>query len=296
MSRLALIAALSLLATASWKERRKELQSQNESQRKKLGLDDAKLYAQFPTPEVTFDGSVVELACGKTGTLHVAGQWPKGSAFLISDDDVQVVEQKASETSWQARVKAAPAAAPYDVSVHVISPATNAERAIRVAKITGKYTLDLRFEDGWTAHFADGNLAWKKGGEARETQAELAPEGNRMQLRWQRSQEEIDANQKGMEKLQSLGSEQAMQHMQACMAKAEPARSACMQDVQKEFDALGKKVQAAQEEAESRRPTAAWACNDARLDATGGAVTGVAVCAPHDRKMKVTGTLACSGE
>ncbi|MGZ6141900.1 MAG: hypothetical protein ACXWLM_01120, partial [Myxococcales bacterium] len=280
MSRIVLIAALAIFATATWKERRKELQAEAESQRKKLGLDDKKLYAQYPTPELTFDGEPVKLACGGTGTLHITARVPKGTAFLLNDDDVQIVDQKATADGWQAKVKVSPTAAPRDVSVHAIAPVSGAERDLRVATVGGKYALDLRFEDGWTAHFADGSLSWKKGSEARTTQAELDPQGGRIEVRWQRSQEELDAQQKMVEKLQGAGGQEemqrAMKRVQDCMARPEPERVPCIQSVQKQNDAdiaaMNKKVQQAQDEAEALRPTAAWACSDLRLEAAAGAL------------------------
>ena len=302
MSRIVLIAALAIFATATYKERRNQLQAEAEAQRKKLGLDDQKLYARYPTPEITFEGEPTKLSCGETGTLRLAAKVPAGTAFLLNDDDVQVVEQKTTADGWQAKVKVAAAAAPRDVNVHAIAPVSGAEQSMRIATVGGKYQLDLRFEDGWTARFADGSLSWKKGGEARTTQAELAPQGSGLGLRWARSQEEIDAQQKAVAKLQGAGGQEemqrAMQRIQTCMAKPEAERVPCIQSVQKQNDAdiaaMNKKVQKAQDEAEALRPTAAWACSDLRLEASAGALTGVATCAPKDHKMKVTGTLTCS--
>ena len=301
MHRIGLIAGLSLFAVATtYRDKLKALQTDAAAQRQKLGLesDREKLYAQYPTPEITFDGDVATVPCGGSANIAVSGKFPKGTAFLVNDDDVEIADARADAAGWRARLTAAPNAAPAVVNLHAIAPVSGAERSMRIAQITGTYQLDLRFEDGWTAHFAGDQLAWKKGGESRTTRAEFTD----MTLRWERSQEETDAQNAAMQKMTAASQENqspiaaAMERMKACMAKADPERQACMNAINADMEEIGKKMQAMQEDAESARPTAAWGCAEAHLQSHAGALTGTATCAPHDRKMKMTGSLRCSRE
>ncbi|HUJ29348.1 MAG TPA: hypothetical protein VLW85_25185 [Myxococcales bacterium] len=302
MSRLALIAALALFAAAtatSYRDRRKALDDEAAAQRAKLGLDNdrEKLYAQYPTPEITFDGNVATLGCGGSAKVSVGGTFPGGTLFLVSDDDVQIADAKPGAGGWQATLKASPTAAPMDVNLHAITPVSGAERAIRIAQVTGRYALDLRFDDGWTARFADGSITWKNGALTRTTRAELRP-GHTMRLDWERSPEEMQAAQAAVSQMTSPEAQAQMQsmvaRMQECFKKPQSEQQACMQSVNADLQKVQQKQKAAQEQAEQARPTAAWACSDARFESSGGAISGTATCAPHDRKLKFTGTLRCA--
>lgn len=102
--------------------------------------------------------------------------------------------------------------------------------------------------------------------------------------------------------MQSLGGEEAMQKVmaraQACIEKAEPARTPCLEAAQKQNDAemevLKKKMDAAVAEGQAKLPKEAWACSDAQVDTSAGVLSGVATC-PRERRLKITGTLKCLG-
>lgn len=305
-------AAAARAVSSGYEARREQLSRDAEAQRKKLNLPPAKLYAQYPTPEVSLQGEVPQVACGGAATVRLTGKAPRGTAFLLSDDEVQIVEQKVLPDGWQASVKVAANASPRDVNVHAIAPVTLAEGSQRVLRISGRYALDFKFDDGWTAHFATtaadgtqltGDLAWKKGGEARTTQAQVDWSDGSLRLRWQRSQEEIDAQNAAAEKLQGLGGadaiEKAMGRAQECLKKAEPARTSCLAAAEKQNDvelqALRKKMDALAAEGEAKLPRAAWGCTEAQLASAGGVLSGTATCPPQERKVKVTGALKCLG-
>ena len=303
MSRLALIAGLSLfaVATTGYRDRLKALEADAAAQRQKLGLDNdaVKLYAKYPTPEMSFEGDPVDLPCGGTAKVALPGKFVPGTAFVVSNDDVQIADARTDAAGWQAKLRAAPNAAPDDVHVHAITPVSGAERSMLIARLTGTVQLDLRFDDGWTAHFAGDSLTWKKGAQTRTTRAEVRP-GHPLRLDWERSPEEIAAGQAAMKQLTSeemqAPMQKAMERMQECLKKAQAEQQACMQSVNADIEKFNEKVKAQQEQAEKARPSDAWACADARLDAQGGSVTGTATCPPHERKMKITGTLRCAAK
>lgn len=305
-------AAAARALTSGYEARREQLAADAEAQRKKLNLPPAKLYAQYPTPEVSLQGEAPQVACGGTATVKLTGKAPKGTTFLFSDDDVQVVEQKTLASGWQASVKIAASATPRDVNVHAIAPVTGAEASQRALLIRGRYQLELKFEDGWTARFATtsvedndlgGDLSWKKGEAARATPARISWSDGKLRLQWERSQEEIDGRSTAAGQLQSLGGEAAVQkamaRVEACMKKADPARGTCMEAAEKQNDAemevLKKKMDAAVDAAEAKLPRDAWGCSEAQLESAAGALSGTATCPPKERKVKVTGTLKCLG-
>ena len=129
-----------------------------EADRGKLKLDQAALYAKYPTPEVTFEGEPLLLAPGAAATIHLTGHFPAGTAFLFDDDAVQVTHEKASGTGWEAQIKVAASALPSDVRVAVIAPVSGADQSVQVLRIRGMYQLDLKFADGWTAHVVPREL------------------------------------------------------------------------------------------------------------------------------------------
>jgi hypothetical protein len=278
-----------------------------------LNLDDAKLYAQYPTPEVSFEGEAPVAACGQTITLEVKTRAPKGTALLFASDDVAVLDEKTTGAGWKAKVKIQPAATPSLVTLHAIAPVSGAEQSISALKIRGRYTLELKFEDGWSARFEtenadpgsgvlEGKLAFKKGGESRSLPARVDPGERGLRVRWQRSDEEAAVESETAQKLQSLGGEDAMRRMvariQECFQKPQPEQAPCMAAVSKQNDAdaaeLRKKKDAIEAETDARRPTAAWACGELALTADAGALSGSATCAPKNRKLKASGTLTCS--
>jgi hypothetical protein len=315
-----LVAAIALLlfaaaaakaVSSTYESRRAQLAAEADAQQKKLGIDRARAYEQYPTPEVSFEGDPKRVACGDLASVSLGGKFAKGTSFLVNDDEVQIVDQKPGATGWTAKLKVLPTAAPRNVTVAAILPVSGAESDVQVLRIRGRYDLDLKFEDGWTAHFttaqADetqlgGELAWVKGGEKRTTPAQVEFNDSKVRIAWQRSQEEMDAQVAATEKLQSLGGEEVMKKVMArveeCLKKAEPARSACVQQVQKQNDAdmkaLKDKADAVAAEGEAKKPTAAWGCAEVKLTASNGALTGTATCA-RERTQKVTGTLKCVG-
>jgi hypothetical protein len=306
------IAAAAGAVNSTYETRRKQLADEAEAQQKKLGLDRPKAYAQYPTPEVSFEGEPARVSCGGTASVSLTGKFAKGTAFLVSDDDVQIVEQKPTATGWQANLKVASAATPRNVQVHAIVPVSGAESAAQVLRIRARYDLDLKFEDGWTAHFATaqadesgqlgGDLVWKKGAETRTTPAQIDFSDTKLRVAWQRSQEEMDAQQAAADKMQSLGGGDVMQKVMArieeCMKKGEAERNACLEKAGKQNDAdmaaLKQKADAIAAEGEAKKPAAAWGCSDANLEASNGALSGTASCT-RERKQKVSGTLKCVG-
>ena len=317
MPRIILTSALLLFAAAAtqtYEGRESALRERADVERKKLGLDAdrGKLFAQYPTPEVTFLDQAPRLACGGTGTVSVAGKFAKGTAFLLNDDEVEVLEEKVTATGWQAKVRVAKAALPADVDLHALAPVSSAERDGRLLQIRGRYELDLKFEDGWTAHFAPadsddagqlaGIFSWKKGTAARETRAALTPGRGTLAIRLEMSPEDAQLIEEQARAVLALHGDafvtKAMERMQACMAKAEVARGPCMDEAGKkgtaDADAFAAKTAKLEAAYAAKRPTAAWSCTELRLVSTAGALSGTAQCA-REKTLKVSGALTCLG-
>lgn len=323
MQRLALIASLLLLAaataravTSGYEERLKAVRAEAAEQRRKLGLDDfarrTALYAKYPTPEFTFDGEAPRVGCGQSAALKLTGHWPKGTVFLVDTDDAQLSDVKDDGHTWQARLKTA-AAALGSIGLHAIAPVSGADRSVRAAEIRARYELELKFADGWTAHFSpsqadagsgqqSGPLHWRKGEKQREGLAALDPGKGRLTLDIQPAPEVQQATEELATKLQAMQGDEAlasvMKRAEECMKKAGEAQAACLQkasdQAEKAGEAMRKKMEKAQAEANAKLPEDAWTCSRLELTARNGALSGTASCAA-DRTQPVTGTFKCAG-
>jgi hypothetical protein len=323
MPRLALIVALLLLTAATaraltggYNDRVRVLLGEAEAQRKKLGLEspdrrDA-LFAKYPTPEVTFGGELPRLSCGQTVPLKITGHWPKGTTFLLSNDDAQLSDIKDDGHTWQATLKTA-AAAIGGFELHAIAPVSGAQAATSAGAIRARYELELKFEDGWTAHFVpseadagsgqlQGPLQWRKGQGSREGVAQVSPGDGSLRIDIQPTPERMKVSGDMVAKLQTLGSEepmqQAMKSLEECMKKSGDAQAACLQQAnaaaEKAGDAMKKKMDAIQAEAAAKEPADAWNCSQLELTARAGVLSGTANCT-GDKKQRVTGAIKCLG-
>ena len=264
---------------------------------------------------MSFEGEVPTLACGQSATIKLSGKAPKATAFVVTSDDVQVSDEKASGTSWEAKVKVASTAAPGRVRVEAHAPVSDANTSQPALEIRGRYELDLKYEDGFSAHFTpetidadtnrmQGTLAFTRGKEKKSLRAEVEPQDGRLRVALEVAEEEQKARDDEGAALQKLNAEGMMQGnaaaIQKCFELKDPARMPCVQKVQekaqKDADAFKAKMDAVQASFAKQHPQEAWACQELELTASKGALTGTAHCSMNTRELKISsGTLKCLG-
>jgi hypothetical protein len=311
-----LLTAVAVRATSiRYQERRRALEAEAQERRKKLGLeqDRAKLYAQFPTPEVTFQGGVQELQPGATATVEVTGALQEGARLLFACDEVSVLKESRKKGGWSAQVRVDRAALPGDCTLHVLAPVSLAESASRVLEIRGRYQLDVRFEDGTTAAFTPerleegtlwGSVAFKAPGEklaSRTRKASLAA-GEPLVIEVLPGEEELlEQQQAAQSALAALGSpafqkaqEEAVRKMEACGKLPQDKLAACMQEAGQAMAEAQKQVSGKLEEAKAERartgPKGGLGCTRWSLRGAGGKVWGEAACG-EGVELKVGGTI-----
>jgi len=312
MNRLPLAAGLVLAGAAvalgaSYQERLEQIRATAEAERKKLGLQDdrARLYAQYPTPEVAFGGDPLETACGQAKDVRIAGKFAKGTAFVIAHDDVRALGEKLDAEGWKARLAPHKDAAPGPVRVHAIVPVSGAERSTEVMVVRGRYQIDARFDDGWAASMVtDGNsggeFTWSKGSEKRAGIASVHSNGSRVSVDVappaERQKLEMEEMQKLMAAVEASGMTALQEKIQGCGKLPQDRLIACLQALQGETEKLRAQADEADKRMKAqileRQPKAAWNCTGWRLHAREGKLTGTASCA-GEVEQKVTGTLRC---
>lgn len=159
VSQIAAVVLTCLLAAATAKalgtkaeERRQQLRAEAEVQRQKLHLDDrVKLFASYPTPEVTFKKDPLKLTPGASGLLELNGTISPESTFLLSTDDLAITNSTSSATGWNATIAASKNALPGNYSLSIIAPVSGAEVSLRAVELRGKFELEVVFGDGMIA-------------------------------------------------------------------------------------------------------------------------------------------------
>ena len=312
----ALLATAAFALTGSYNEKREQLRLQAEAAAKKLGLEDrAKLFDQYPTPEVSLGGTATEpqrVSCGQTFTADLQGKFAKGTAFLISDDDVRVLDEKRTAGGWHAKLQVGKGAFPADVTVTAFAPVSNAQQSTRVAVVRGRYELDLDFEDGWKAQLrpaADADdsgdnffstATFTKGPETRSLRADVRPGGEGVRVDLEMSAEEQALSKQTMTGLQANFDNSGFKAMQekigACTKLPQDSQLGCIQAMQPEMEKMAAESKARSDaleaEVKSKRVKASWNCQRLQLTARAGALTGTAECQDEVR-FKVTGTVRC---
>jgi hypothetical protein len=313
MQRLALAIAVALLAAAAaravqsgYRQRLEALQAEAEAQRKKLGLDAdrAKLYAQYPTPEVTFESDLTPVGCGQSAQVTIEGRFSKRTAFVIRRDDVQALSDKLSATGWQARLRAAPDALPGPIEVAAIAPVSGASSQRRIAEVRGRLELTLEFEDGWKAHLVpvqEGahEAQWSKGEAKRSSSANVTPEENGLRVIFAQSEEQTALAQEQAKELTgeivNKELQAAMARLQECGKLPEPEQLPCIQRTQPELEkaslASKNRVEETTARYQQRAPKDAWACSQVELRGPLGKMEGKAECA---RPLKVAARVSCT--
>jgi hypothetical protein len=301
-----LIALLFAVAAGStFRDRLKSIQDEAAAQRDKLNLPREKLYAQYPTPEMTFDGDAPKVACGQTLPLSFAGRFPKGTQLVLHSDDASLADVKVGETSAKATLHVAKSALPGPLELEAIAPVSGASVFQQAAVVEEKLGLQLQFEDGWSAKLEQRqgqtyDVAWSKAGKSRSSRATVTPEEGGLRVQFEMSAEQQALAQEQVAQSQTMMTDPDFQAMQDVFSRCEKLpqdkQLACMQKASEEAKAIGDRLKKKQDaqgaKIQARQPHDAWACSRASLRGSGGQLTGTAECfAPQ----KVTARVECLG-
>lgn len=293
-------------ATSGWQERRAAVYTKADAERKKQGLEDqAKLYAKYPTPEVSFAGQPARLCPGKTATVKLTGKFVTGTSFIVTDDSVQVLKEKATPTSWEAQLQAAPNAMPDSVAVDVITPVSAAMRSEQVLNLGCKYQWHLELSDGQTLDLTTDFSAQDHGGDATVAKSgkmlgtlRYGIGGSREDFNFTRqaSQQEFQAAAAGMTALYSAPEFQALQSRQQKAAdtlgacKDPKTMAACMKGPAEEMRRIGEEQQAMTKKFMSAgKPN--YGCQQLNVKVTGGTLSGEANECGDTKSLGVKGTV-----
>lgn len=153
---LALAAGLVRAANSrKFNDARDALRKQWAAEQQKLGLNPLdtksreKLYAAYPTPEITLC-KVVDVAPGGSAAVEIAGKFPEGTAFLADDDAVDLAGAAVAGGRFKATANVAPGQGPGFVRIHAYSPVSGAHAACDALFVNSLRSYDLKAGNGWT--------------------------------------------------------------------------------------------------------------------------------------------------
>jgi hypothetical protein len=295
-----LAAAVAILFAAAgastWRDRVKSIQADNQKQQASLNLSREKLYAQYPTPEVNFEGEELTLGCGQSAPVALKGNFPKGTQFVLHTDDA---------TYDNGKVTVAKDALPGPLEIEAISPVSGANRFTRIGNIDSKLELTLQYEDGWSAKVSpteSGCVAsFSKGSSKRDLPCEVRAESGGLRVNVQASEEQQKLMTEQVESVQQQMQDPefiaAQQKIQACDKQPKDSQMTCLQkamnDVQAVSEKMQKKAQEQRASVKKRSPRDAWGCNEVDLRGGRGQLTGTANCEMTETKLKVTASYRC---
>ncbi len=300
------VAGVVRAATSGFQERRTAIYTKAEADRKKLGLEDPKkLYAKYPTPEVSFKGEPARLCAGKSATVKLTGKFVPASAFLVTNDGVQVVKEKMTATSWEAELKATAGALPGEVTVEVFSPVSAASRSAKVLELGCKYQWHLELADGQVVDLATdfaaqdrhGAASWTKSGKATGTSRfGVDGSGEDFNFTRQASQEELMGSAANMSKLFESAEYKALLARQQKASEALGAckdpktMAACMKAPGEEIRKIGEQQETLTKKYMSAgKPT--FGCNQLNVKVSGTAVSGEATECGDAKPQALKGTV-----
>jgi hypothetical protein len=301
-----LVAVLVAAAAAtSFRDRLKTIRDDAATQRDKLKLSRDQLYAQYPTPEMTFQGDAPKLACGQTSQVVLTGHFPKGTQLILHSDDAQLSDVKVTEASAKGTLRVGKNALPGRLEVEAVTPVSGASIFQRVAEIDEKLNISLVFEDGWTAKLTQVQdqiytATWSKSGQTRTSTAGVhSQEGGGLHIELEGSPEQQAIANEQVKQAQAQMADPDMTALQKlfsdCEKQPKDAQMACMTKASAEAQVIGNRIKKKQEDqaaaAKDKQPKEAWACNKIDLRGAAGKLSGDAECAVAGQK--VTATVAC---
>lgn len=291
-------------AATSYRDRLTAIRGDAAVQRDKLGLPLARLYAEYPTPEMTFQGNAPKVACGQTAKLDLTGHFFKGTQLVLHSDDAHLTDVKLTDSKALATLHVSKNALPGPLELEAITPVSGASSSQRVAIVDGKLNISLQFEDGWTAKLMQTReeqytAAWSKAGKTRTSNAGVHPEEGGLRIELEASPEQQALAQEQVTQVQAQLADPDMQALQnsfaACGKVAKEEQMPCMQKAAVEAQAIGDRLKKKQEAQaavmKARQPKEAWACSQVSLRGSSGQLTGTATCAAT---LKVTASVECA--
>lgn len=320
-TRTALLSLLSVLGVAAgvraavvgYEARLASLRAQAAGERKKLGLekDRVKLFAQYPTPEVSFaSGGDLPFGCpGDKIEVKLPGKFAKGTAFVVRSDEVTVVSEKITPTAWQAVLQPRTDIFPGEVQIDVITPVSSASRSAPILRVGCKHVWTMNVATGETLTAItnqprDGEATvegkWSRGGKALGS-VNLAFNASGASFTFERTptpEEAAAATEAGQAVMESPRMKAiqaralaAQAKIAACAQGAPDKMAQCMKGPSEEMEKIGKE-QAELFTAAQAAGIPALGCGLVRVTATGGVLKGEAErCGKREDRPGVTGTV-----
>ncbi|HYH94529.1 hypothetical protein [Hyalangium sp.] len=311
-------------ASSSHQRRLEDFQKKAQKERQVLGLAKEALFAKYPTPElalVSASGGSGEgkqlppVPVGTETTLTVTGRFTPGSLAHVTCAGAEVLSEKVTESSLEARVRVTTTALAGPCALRVYSPVSLATAAREAFRVVGSYQWELALANGMKARMRTstdqnhpeftGTSEWfGKDGKSlgtRPVKLERTTEGYRVLV--ERTAEEAAASNKAL----SEGHKQAssadtqkqvheiqMKIQQECMAQPPDKMRPCIQKYKAQLSALSQKNQAKAQEAQGKAAAATVGCEVLSLEVSGGKVTGRGSTCGAPGDVNVTGTVTAA--
>lgn len=304
-------AALVRAQSSSFQARRNELRRAAQAAQQAEGLAGSAnrkaLYAKYPTPEITLAKPTV-LTAGASGALSIPGAFPAGTTVMAGSDAITLSEVTVTATSVKGKVTAAAGLPPQWARVYAFTPVSMAETWTPVF-VGAPQAYTLKASNGWTVRLTpDAATFTVSERDARVTyKAEFLKAGEPAPFETASGPLEISANDTSGGSyavfLQGGQAGSAMEEYQALSKRMVELMQAGKVGT-KEFDALQKKVEVAQErwikemEAATADPAALqkknddFGCRTVNLTVADGRVTGNITCGRNVGSLQLTGTAA----
>jgi hypothetical protein len=307
---LALLGAAEVRSAAKEQQRRLvEFQQKAMKERQEQGLDKdrAALFAKYPTPEVTLVSAsggasksgpskdLPTVPVGSETTLSFTGRFVPGTLAHVECMGAEVISEKATEKSLEARVRVTAAALPGECEARIISPVSLATAREPAFRVVGKHQWELQLANGMKARLSTsaqpgspgitGTSEWfDKGGKSLGTRAvNLARTEEGVRVDVQRTQEEVAAASKARgEAHKELTSEDAQKVMREaqlhikneCMKLPPDKMGPCIEKYTAQMKAVSQRAQGKAQEAEQKVAASTVGCDSLSLQVSDGKVTG----------------------
>jgi len=127
----------------------RQFQSEQQAQGPAAPNQRAALFRKYPTPEITLVKPVA-VSPGQAAPVSLGGRFADRTAFLVDNDDVELVNPVSSATGFKATLKASPTALPGFASVHAFTPVSGAWARSAVAFVGAPAAFTFNASNGWT--------------------------------------------------------------------------------------------------------------------------------------------------
>ncbi len=330
----ALLGAAEVHSAVQEQQRRlAEFQQKAAKERKAQGLenDRAKLYAKYPTPEVTLvsasggasgsgspggsGGKLPTVQAGAETTLTLTGRFMPGTLTHVDCAGAEVISDKATEKSVEVRVRVAATTLPGDCDVRVLSPVSLAVAREPAFRVVGKHQWELQLANGMKARLSTssqqvgpaiaGTSEWfDKGGKSlgtRQVNVDSSADGYRVNV--QRTKEETEAASKAIsaahkeytnEDTQKQMKEAQLKIKNECMKMKPDQMGPCIKKYTAQMNELSKKAQGKAQEAQAQVAASNVGCDSLSLQVSDGKVTGRGTNCGAPGEVDVTGSVAAA--